>query len=197
MSQPNIDPGTGIRYGVICPSFVENWYEFSHAVIDDKCPQCGSYELDIIDSINGGYICEGCKATYAEDESEDITQVGRTYTSISYKANQVEEGDHIVVSQSPYFTYARLCAPTYPNAGDLDSAVAMSISDFDGFKTYCLGHKWFEGGEAPHFEGGIAPYPVYRVSDGLLIPPPIYEAKRKKKTKPLVIEIARSISLDF
>ena len=37
----------------------------------------------------------------------------------------------------------------------LDAPVA------DGVKTYCLGHNWFEG--------GIAPYPVYRVSDNVQV----------------------------
>lgn len=188
MSTPNIHPETGIRYGVICPSFVDQWYEWSHAVVDEQCPHCGSGKVEIIDDVNGGYRCEDCKATFMEDESEDITVVGRTYTTIRYKANQAVEGEEIIISESPYFTYARLCAPTFPNAGDLNSAIAIVISESDGYKTYCFGHTWYNN--------GAAPYPIYKVSDGTLKWPGVKKVKKNVETSS-IIQFKRSIVIDF
>jgi hypothetical protein len=56
-----------------------------------------------------------------------------------------------MVVKSPFYTYAQFCSPCVPGAGNLDNPMA------EGVKTYCLGHDWFEG--------GVAPYPVWRVDD--------------------------------
>lgn len=186
MSQ-NINPETGIRFGVICPSDVENWYDWSSAVVDDKCPYCQGTNVNLTDEVNGCYTCEGCKATFMEDESEDFTEVGREYITERYKAIQLVEGENIVVEKSPYFTYSRLCSPCYPNAGDLASGIAIVVDESSGYKTYCFGHTWYEN--------GIAPFPIYRVSDGTLR----WRGPRKKKKKSglILTPRKRSISLDF
>lgn len=49
------------------------------------------------------------------------------------------------------WTFAQFCSPCVPGAGSLDNPVE------DGAKTYCLDHDWFDG--------GVAPYPVFRVAD--------------------------------
>lgn len=186
MSQ-NINLETGIRFGVIYPNYVDNWYEWSDAVVDDKCPHCQGSDFDITDSVNGIYICEGCKKTFMEDESEEFTVVGREYITERYKAIQLEEGENIVVEKSPYFTYSRLCSPCYPNAGDLASGIAIVVDESSGYKTYCFGHTWYEN--------GIAPFPIYKVSDGTLR----WRGPRKKKKKSglILTPRKRSISLDF
>lgn len=50
-------------------------------------------------------------------------------------------------------------APCAPGAGYLSNPCP------DGPKTYCFGHDWFEN--------DVAPYPVYRVDTGELVPPPV------------------------
>ena len=70
-----------------------------------------------------------------------------------FLTNCLENGD-ILVLRSNFYTLAQFC-PRESGTGNLDTPVA------DGVKTYCLGHDWFEG--------GIAPYPVYQVSDNVQI----------------------------
>ena len=70
-----------------------------------------------------------------------------------------------MILKSDYYTHAQFCSPCVPGAGNLDSPCDS------GEKAYCLGHDWFED--------GIAPYPVYRVSDNARI-----EAKREDVTCP-------------
>lgn len=189
MSQ-NINLETEIRFGVICPSYVDNWYEWSDAVVDDKCPHCQGSDFSIVDEVNGVYICEGCKKTFMEDESGDFTVVGREYITQQYKAIQLVEGENIVIEKSPYFTYARLCSPCYPNAGDLASGIAIVVDEESGYKTYCFGHTWYEN--------GTAPFPIYKVSDGTLRwPGPGRKKKKEKKSGLVLTPRKRSISLDF
>ncbi len=63
----------------------------------------------------------------------------------------------IFVLGSPYFTRAAFCSPCAPGACYLTDPCD------DGERAYCLGHEWFEDGEAP--------YPVYDVKTGLLVEP--------------------------
>ncbi len=80
---------------------------------------------------------------------------GWTLDDGEYKAVDCLDTE-IMIIQSPYYTLAPFCSPCCPGAGNLDQAG-------DGVKTYCFGHEWFDGGRAP--------YPVYRVSDGSLVEP--------------------------
>lgn len=79
------------------------------------------------------------------------------YTKEGYKAFQSAEGVDIFVEKSPYFTYARECSPCAPNA------CYLRDHDPHGFKCYCLGHDWFEGGRAP--------YPVFSMETGEEVSP--------------------------
>lgn len=157
---------------MICPSLVDNWYEWSNAVIDDRCPSCGSDRVALTDVVHVSYFCSGCKTNFTSDESEESEVVGRVYKTIQYKAEQHEEGQNIIITHSPYYTWAMLCSPCYPNAGDIDSSIAAVIDAQSGYKTYCFGHNWFEN--------GIAPYPLIRVSDNRVMSPP---AQRRNRTR--------------
>jgi hypothetical protein len=68
---------------------------------------------------------------------------------------------HVMLVRSPYYTYARLCSPCYPNAGNLDQW------DEDGFRTYCFDPSWFDD---------KCPYPVFRVEDDVCVYRPEKEA---------------------
>lgn len=59
------------------------------------------------------------------------------------------DGD-LFVTQSKFWTECGECSPCAPNAGYLTDRREM-------LKAYCLPHDWFEGGKAP--------YPVYRVDN--------------------------------
>lgn len=76
-----------------------------------------------------------------------------------YSIQYDSDGD-IWVFNSPFYTLCRECSPCAPNAGYLTSQPGS-------MKTYCLGVDWFED--------ETAPYPVYRVSDDVLIFQPASE----------------------
>jgi len=77
-----------------------------------------------------------------------------------YLAEQGADDTDIFIFKSPYFTRVAFCSvafcsPCAPGAGCLHK---------EGVRIYCFGHDYFEE-EA-------APYPVYSVKTGKLIPPP-------------------------
>lgn len=156
----NIDTTTGIRYGVI------SQHSLSGDALNDlegyygeaTCPTClrteNLYDPDderIEDEDwNEGkdYACAGCKKCYWSEEVFSEECLGLTYSDAEYQIDSCLDSD-LIVTKSPYYTFAQFCSPCVPGAGNLNDPMA------EGVKTYCLGSDWFEG--------GVAPYPVYRV----------------------------------
>lgn len=88
----------------------------------------------------------------------------------------------VLVSKSPYFTYAQFCSPCVPGAGNLDrpqhnpesiawdedrtidpsapkeNYIEMTGEESGWPRVFCLGHSFFENNKAP--------YPVFSVSTG-------------------------------
>jgi len=112
---PNINPETGIRYGVVSLNSLQDWVweEFEYkgellTEVDDEAedwPEEPAYELEV------------------EDMKLQLGWLG---------------GAPLVwVLKSPHTTRARECSPCVPNAGDLDSL------DEGGFECYTLPEDWF------------------------------------------------------
>ena len=162
MGQANVDPKTGIRYGVISQHSVgEQWYENAEPEYgtpeEITCPEC---ELEIWAGSNTKWgdeiTCPEC-GQLVEVQIPDMTEpAGWSYEGEGYKLSDCLDTD-IFVLDSPYYTFAQFCSPCVPGAGNLDTPLE------GGVKCYCLGHDWFESNEAP--------YPVYRVSDNTLVNP--------------------------
>lgn len=146
----NIDHATGIRYGVISRHSVgEAWDEGAEPDYGDPhCPKCGD---EASTGTEREYRCRPCKYHFDSDEAFVEEALGYSYDQDGYKLSSCLDSDIMVIA-SPYYTLAPFCSPCVPGAGDLDSARE------DGVRTYALGHDWYDG--------GVAPYPVYRVSDG-------------------------------
>jgi hypothetical protein len=187
LGQTNIDKATGIRYGVISNHSVspDSWNEVSEADYGEPtCPKCGDSVADT--SGNGDdeyeqysvspygpshgcadYVCHTCKHTLDNSDVYGDEPLGYSFTDEDYFAHCGTEGFGIWIERSPFYTYAGFCSPCAPGAGDLDNALLPTLtSDRDrydtnpsdhGVKTYCFGHDWFDG--------GVAPYRVFRVSD--------------------------------
>jgi hypothetical protein len=173
--QTNIDHATGIRYGCISQhSVLQAWADSAEPDYGSPhCPQCGreadkpedfgdtfadgrpedytdtSYEMD-------EYVCVECKHFFGSESAFGDEPIGWTLDDGEYQAVDCLNTD-ILITKSPYFTYAPFCSPCVPGAGNLDSA------DDDGVKTYCFGHDWFDDGKAP--------YRVFRVTDGAEVLP--------------------------
>lgn len=164
----NRDPENGIRYGVISQHSVSQaWCDSAEPDYGDPtCPQCGggvrAFDSDTdgdMDHFGRGcadFACDDCEVTFDSSDAVGDEPQGWTVDDGEYTALDCLDSD-VMVTSSPYYTYAAWCSPCVPGAGDLDSP------DPDGPKTYCLGHDWFET--------GVAPYPVYRVTDDSVVTP--------------------------
>lgn len=152
LGKTNIDHETGIRYGVIPMNDLGefSWESFEPVYGPEHCPVCGN---ELLMGEEKDYTCDACQVDYWSDElfSEPI---GWALDDNEYVAEYDDHGD-VFILESPYFTYAQFCSPCAPGAGYLRNHTP------GGVKTYCFGHDWFDGGEAP--------YPVYSVETGELV----------------------------
>lgn len=178
----NFDKATGIHYGVICVHDLSGWAlgDFEADYGDPTCPNCGG---EVKDSTEVGeeeikehedevrddgcqdplpeptkdYYCLSCAKSYWSDEVYGDMPCGHVLDDGEYKA-VLDEYNDVFILKSPYYTHAQFCSPCAPGAGHLGHPCT------DGPKTFCFGHDWFEK--------GIAPYLVYKVTDGELVPAP-------------------------
>jgi hypothetical protein len=165
LGMSNVDKSNGIRYGVIsqhsinldCMDDVE--YDYGKPT----CPKCGNEVTDVMPdnwreielesyTAHGcdDYVCVKCKILLDSGDVFADEPLGWSYDRDGYQLTDCLDSD-IFIIRSPYWTRAQYCSPCVPGAGNLDSPCE------DGPKTYCLGHDWFEDGQAP--------YKVYSVAD--------------------------------
>ena len=155
MGTTNIDKKTGIRYGVISQHEVlQAWCnssepEYGKPEVDDcQCPTCGSIAEDCDDNLDWGDTIE-CTNEECDDFGDDFEvefpdcaePLCHYVDEDDLQASCGDSGD-IFVTLSPYYAFCAHCSPCAPGAGYL-------TSDGD-VKAYCLGHDWFEGGEASY-----------------------------------------------
>jgi hypothetical protein len=165
LGKSNVDVATGIRYGVISQHSINqdaiNDFEMNYG--EPHCPKCGNEvsattnsHVDHEDWDNysnhgcNDFVCETCQHLLEADVVYSDEPQGFTYDADGYTLTDCLDND-IFVLASPFYTFAQYCSPCVPGAGNLDTPLT------DGVKTYCLGHDWFDGGSAP--------YPVYKVED--------------------------------
>lgn len=139
----NIDATTGIHYGAISEHAPESfiWEDFN-SVYKTECPECGTVSKET--------ECQKCGFDFGDIDGEPSYY---EYTGDSdYTLEYSDTLNAFFVTKSPYYTFAALCSPCAPNAGNLDTPRDETRG---GVKTYCLGHDYFENG---------APYPVFDVA---------------------------------
>ncbi len=166
LGQTNIDPDTGIRYGVIpMHEVTQAWADSAEEHYTPTCGKCGN-ELPEVESIQGqegipeitgdDHYCITCKEIVHHDDAYGDEPDEIFLDDGEYKAVQDSQGD-IMILKAPYFTMAQFCSPCAPGAGYIMNPVE------GGPKTYCFGHDWFDDGRAP--------YPVYSVETGAVVEP--------------------------
>ena len=153
MGRTNIDPETGIRYGVISQHSImpEAMEDMEPDYGLPTCPECGIDVRESKEDESEDYFCPECGMSYWSEEVFPEEALSFAYDKEGYKLTQCLDND-IFVTKSPYYTFAQYCSPCVPGAGNLDTPCQ------NGPKTYCLGHDWFSDGKAP--------YPVFEVSTG-------------------------------
>lgn len=119
----NIDPETGIHYGVISIHSV-GW-----GLLDD-------IYMYGVDNILQSYIEELQAEGKSEEEiDEALDSYSCDGTNITYEDNDYKlwiNDATIMVIKSPHCIRTRFCSPCYPNAGDLDTP------DSAGIVTYAI-----------------------------------------------------------
>ncbi len=134
---PNVNPETGIRYGVVALNSLQDWV----------------YEEFIAHGNNDSYdeALAHFREMTPDATDEDVDRWGEDYQSDedSYSLGTKEGlklglsylgGAPLVwVFQSPHTTATRVCSPCVPNAGDLDNRVEAG----KGVACYTLPDEWF------------------------------------------------------
>lgn len=181
LGQSNIDVETGIRYGVIAINslYSDVWSDLEADYGNATCPKCGNdgevkeygdlteEETEQADEFRqydygdkyytrkhvcADYVCMECKVYFDSDVAFSDEPLGYSYANHEYIAWSAFDNTDLFITKSPYYTYAQLCSPCAPGAGNLNTPID------NGVKTYCLGEDWFD-------EDNPCLYPIYRVSD--------------------------------
>lgn len=149
----NINPETGIRFGIIpMNDVVQAWCDSSEPYYGEPtCPKCGEEITDPEDQDT--YYCKKCDYQFYSHEAFGDEPLCFHYDDEGYEVQSDDHGDLWII-ESPYFTYADFCSPCAPGACHLRNIVEPN----DNNKCYCFGHDWFDEGKAP--------YPVYDVKTG-------------------------------
>jgi hypothetical protein len=187
LGQSNIDPKTGIRYGVISQGSVgEAWHESSEADYGPACcPNCGTEKGTLGDNekllFDESDIIESILENELPEENDGLPEwfKGKDYACIQCEecfwsdscfgdeaqSFSFEDSEYSLESCFDNTEIFVIKSPYYTLA-QFCSPCAPGAGNLDtpmseGVKTYCLGHEWFEDDKAP--------YPVYRVSDNSLV----------------------------
>ena len=154
------------------------WERFEPDYGDPTCPGCGSMVKDSEDVTEeealaawrkdqeegiGGmppepdkdYYCLGCFKSWWSDAVTPDEPNGQILDDDEYVA-VVDSSNDVMLFRSPYYTHAQYASPCVPGAGHLGHPCPT------GPKTYCFDKSWFTGDKAP--------YPVYKVDTGELVP---------------------------
>lgn len=108
----------------------------------------------------GDYACDDCRILFDAEDAFGDEPISHHVDDGEYKAEQSSNDSDILITQSPYFTYAQFCSPCAPGAGHLENPCPPW---YGGVKTFAFGHDWFEDNKAP--------YPVWSVKTGKLVLP--------------------------
>lgn len=168
----NRDAETGIRFGIIpvreiCQAFYDT---ATPAPVEPNCPECGGSVEEYDDEKHGefaegshfgrhhflDYACERCEKSWSNDACYPEEISGHIIDDGEYAAFDDDSSD-VWFTRSPYYTRAQFCSPCAPGACYLLNECP------EGEKAYCPGHDFFDGGKAP--------YRVFRVSDDSEIMP--------------------------
>jgi hypothetical protein len=179
MGQTNIDHANGIRYGVISANgdILQAWADSSEPDYGDPtCPKCGNEarfrsvepadgaqapdtdDYDQADHECPDYVCDSCRYMFGGESAYGDEPIGFTLNDREYSAESCLDSD-VMITRSPFYTFARFCSPCVPGAGDLNNP------DPDGIKAYCFGPDWYADDNGDEY----VPFPIYSVADDTLV----------------------------
>ena len=133
---PNVNPETGIRYGVVALDSLEDWafdeffYQGRNVTADAALEEAIANGLDPDDDDATQDFWDDYQA---EEENYELETKDGLKLGLSYLGG----APLVWVFESPVTTEARECSPCVPGAGDLDSQEPGS------FTCYTLPSEWF------------------------------------------------------
>jgi len=149
MSIPNINPVTGIPYGVISGKNVPDLVDMIMGSGTSLTAQAAKDELtERLRSVVSDYVVGGSSVAAVTAMTEELVEIVWDRADLDYGEEEYEWTDDegikyhlgylggailIWVEESPYFTHAPPCSPCVRNAGDLDSA----HNDYGEIWCYC------------------------------------------------------------
>lgn len=157
----NIDKETGIRYGVIS----------QHSLVGEALDEIMQNGRDLAREEALREAIGEARANSEDPDSIDEDRIaedlGLNWETNLYNYLYEEDGlvltgcldSDLMVIKSPYYTYAPFCSPCVPGAGNLDGAPTVhefltapveQLFAAQWPRVYCLGHDWFDGGQAPY-----------------------------------------------
>jgi hypothetical protein len=164
----NVDHQTGIHYGVIPAADVgQVWWDNVEPVYGPPtCPRCGSENLVPYDLTAGreslrpeedNMRCRRCGIISLQECCAPEDPIAWVFQGEQYVLHQSQGSPDIFVLRSPYLTFGRYCSPCAPGA--------VYLKDYHRFgaPAFCLDPSWFDG--------GVAPYGVWRIDDHTLVQP--------------------------
>lgn len=148
----NVDPKTGIRYGVIPVSEIADaWYSSAEEVTIPVCPYCGEdlteYEDTLLEAENP--TCPTCGEAWNGDDEYSYQILGYRYIGEGYRLYQHADDTDIFVEAAPCAGYFQFCSPCAPGAVHLQYPLSPDARNPNNLG-YCLGPEWFDDEEAPY-----------------------------------------------
>ena len=163
----NIDPNTSIRYGVISqhtpiPDALAD-FELNYPEPEaETCPECSEEEVKVKEWGDEA-TCPHCGHEWEVEMPDMVDSCGMFYDEEGYNIEDCLDSD-LIITKSPYYTYAQFCSPCIPGAGNLDHPFPINDNDklndaslkewaekAEGLgwaKCYCLGRDWFDSESA-------------------------------------------------
>lgn len=152
---PNVNPDTGIRYGVMSlrnldPDTVDWLWSDGHNVSEEEALE--ELRAEIAKDVENERDDRGDDPLSEEDMEVEIErrfeavaqdlQIEEPYIEgecegVKYGISWLGGAPLLWVYWSPFTTHARLCSPCVPNAGDLDS-----LDPENGFECYDVPADW-------------------------------------------------------
>ena len=110
---PNINPKTGIRYGIIAANEIDSDFlsDFTYVYQDIFCSNCGEKLSDI--------YCPECGTENIEYQEQE--PISFEYMGVGIIASWDTNSNYVTVFKSRSIFKRALCSPCYPNAGDLST----------------------------------------------------------------------------
>lgn len=143
LGRSNVDPETGIHYGVIPLNVLLDWAieHFEPEYGNPTCPKCGNEATptgDFVFSIGdeeeytyaeeccADYTCGQCKYIFDTSEAYPEEPNGWTMEDNEYSLS-LDSNNDVWVLKSPYYTYAQFCSPCAPGACHLEHPIGNEI----------------------------------------------------------------------